>query len=80
MRLLELAEYLKNNIVKFFPNKIAIVVLYGSTVRGKDDEFSDLDMFAIVDKQKESNLPWEFVYQNYTIDFWKIKRIFVCQY
>ena len=56
MRLLELAEYLKNNIVKFFPNKKAIIVLYGSTVLGKDDEFSDLDMFAIVDKQKEPEL------------------------
>ncbi|UCG90617.1 MAG: hypothetical protein JSU57_02490 [Candidatus Heimdallarchaeota archaeon] len=72
MKLLELAGFLKDQAVKRFPNKIAIIVLYGSTAQGKDDEFSDLDMFAIVDKQEESNLPWEFLFQGHTVDFWKI--------
>jgi hypothetical protein len=72
LRLQEVAEYLKNNVIKLFPNKIAIIALYGSTVRGKDDEFSDLDMYAIVDKENECNLPLEFVFQNHTIDFWKM--------
>ncbi|MFX0150436.1 MAG: nucleotidyltransferase domain-containing protein, partial [Candidatus Hodarchaeota archaeon] len=43
MKLLELAKLLKNRVVKLFPNKIAVVVLYGSTAQGKDDKFSDLD-------------------------------------
>ncbi|MFX0050205.1 MAG: nucleotidyltransferase domain-containing protein [Candidatus Hermodarchaeota archaeon] len=72
MKLLELAKLLKNRVVKLFPNKIAVVVLYGSTAQGKDDKFSDLDIFAILDNKEESNLPWEFIFQDHTIDFWKM--------
>ncbi|MHA2246090.1 MAG: hypothetical protein ACXADY_14090 [Candidatus Hodarchaeales archaeon] len=72
MKLLELAGFLKDQAVKRFPNEIAIIVLYGSTAQGIDDEFSDLDLFAIVDNQEESNLPWEFMFQGHTVDFWKM--------
>ncbi|MFX1283653.1 MAG: hypothetical protein ACFFB5_08360 [Promethearchaeota archaeon] len=72
MKLIELAGFLKDQAVKLFPNEIAIVVLYGSTAQAIDNEFSDLDMFAIVDSQKESNLPWEFMFQGHTVDFWKM--------
>ncbi|MFX0171402.1 MAG: nucleotidyltransferase domain-containing protein [Candidatus Hodarchaeota archaeon] len=72
MKLLELAELLKTRVVKLFPNEIAVVVLYGSTAQGKDDKFSDLDMFAILDNKEESSLPWEFIFQGHTIDFWKM--------
>ncbi len=72
MKLLELAEYLKDQAVKQFPNEIAIIILYGSTAQALDDVFSDLDMFAIVDNQEESNLPWEFIFHDHPVDFWKI--------
>ena len=72
MKLLELAGFLKDQAVRRFPNEIAIIVLYGSTAQAIDDEYSDLDMFAIVDNQEESNLPWEFLFQGHTVDFWKI--------
>ena len=72
MSLLELAECLKNQAIKLFPDKIAIITLYGSTARKTDDQFSDLDMFAIVDNKEDTNLPWEFIFQNHTVDFWKM--------
>ena len=72
MKLLEVAEFLKNQAIKRFQNKIAIIVLYGSIARGKDDQFSDIDMFAIVDNQEDTDLPWEFVLQEHTVDFWKM--------
>ncbi|MFX0122708.1 MAG: hypothetical protein ACFFAE_03665 [Candidatus Hodarchaeota archaeon] len=72
MTLLELAECLKNQAVKNNPDKIAIIILYGSTVQEKDDKFSDLDMYAIVDNKEYTDLPWEFIFQNHTVDFWKM--------
>lgn len=72
MKLLELAGFLKDQAVKRFPNEIAIIVLYGSTAQRIDNEFSDLDMFAILDNQEKSNLPWEFMFQGHTVDFWKM--------
>lgn len=72
MTLLELAEYLKNQVVRKFPDKIAIIVLYGSTAQGKDNQFSDLDMYAILDNNADTDLPWEFIFQDHTVDFWKM--------
>jgi len=72
MTLLELAECLKNQAVKNFPDEIAIIVLYGSTAQKKDDQFSDLDMYAIVDNKADTDLPWEFIFQSHTVDFWKM--------
>ncbi|MFX1515484.1 MAG: hypothetical protein ACFFC6_04185 [Promethearchaeota archaeon] len=72
MTLLELAEYLKNLAVMKYPDKIAIIVLYGSTAQGKDNRFSDLDMYAILDNNTDTDLPWEFIFQGHTVDFWKM--------
>ncbi|MFX1505975.1 MAG: hypothetical protein ACFFDC_07655 [Promethearchaeota archaeon] len=72
MSLLELAENLKNQAIELFPDKIAIITLYGSAARETDDQFSDLDMFAIVDSKEDTDLPWEFIFQDHTVDFWKM--------
>ncbi|UCG01448.1 MAG: hypothetical protein JSW11_17745 [Candidatus Heimdallarchaeota archaeon] len=72
MTLLELSECLKNQAVRRNPDKIAIIVLYGSTAREKDNKFSDLDMYAIVDDNEDTDLPWEFIFQGHTVDFWKM--------
>jgi hypothetical protein len=72
MSLLELAKYLKNQAIELFTGKIAIITLYGSTARETDDQFSDLDMFAIVDNKEDTDLPWEFIFQDHTVDFWKM--------
>jgi len=72
MTLLELAKCLKNQVVMNYPDKIAIIVLYGSTAQGKDNKFSDLDMYAIVDNKADTDLPWEFIFQGHTVDFWKM--------
>ncbi|MFW9903837.1 MAG: hypothetical protein ACFFFH_05855 [Candidatus Thorarchaeota archaeon] len=72
MSLLELAECLKSQAIELFPDKIAIITLYGSTCRETDDQFSDLDMFAIVDNKEDTHLPWEFIFQDHTVDFWKM--------
>jgi len=72
MKLIEFAEYLKDQAVKRFPQEIAIIVLYGSTAQLIDNEYSDLDMFAIVDHQEECNLPWVFMFEEHPVDFWKI--------
>ncbi len=72
MTLLELVECLKKEAIKRNPDKIAIIILYGSTAHKKDNQFSDLDMYAIVDNKENTDLPWEFIFQDHTVDFWKM--------
>lgn len=72
MKLLDLAILLKDQVVELFPKKVAIIVLYGSVAQRTENKFSDLDMYAIVDEQKDTSLPWEFIYHDHTVDFWKM--------
>ncbi|MFX0065371.1 MAG: nucleotidyltransferase domain-containing protein, partial [Candidatus Hermodarchaeota archaeon] len=67
-----IAQFLANHALSSFPDSIAIIAVYGSVALGTEDEFSDIDMFAIVDNKSNTDLPWEFVLPKFTIDFWKI--------
>ncbi len=66
----EIAEILKEQTIKNHP-EIAIIVIYGSRASGDYNEFSDLDMFAIIDND-EKKFSVEFVFDNKTVDFWCI--------
>lgn len=72
MDLLELAQILVEQATKQFPKKIGIIAVYGSVALGTHGEFSDLDMYAIVDDKEETNLPWSFEYAGYPVDFWQM--------
>ncbi|MFX0013068.1 MAG: hypothetical protein ACFFB2_04505 [Promethearchaeota archaeon] len=72
MKLLDLAIFLKDQLLGHFPNKVGIIILYGSVAQRTEDEFSDLDMYAIVDDQEDTTLPWEFIFHGHTVDFWKM--------
>ncbi|MFW9916384.1 MAG: hypothetical protein ACFFGZ_12325 [Candidatus Thorarchaeota archaeon] len=72
MQLIDLAHYLADQAAQAFPEKIAIIAVYGSVALGNETAFSDLDMYAIVDNSEETDLPWEFIYDDYPVDFWKM--------
>ncbi|MFX0113660.1 MAG: hypothetical protein ACFFB3_03865 [Candidatus Hodarchaeota archaeon] len=72
MRLMDLARHLADQAAQAFPEKIAIIAVYGSVALGNQTAFSDLDMYAIVDKSEDTDLPWEFVIRDRPVDFWKM--------
>ena len=72
MDLLELAKKLAEKATKQFPEKIGIIAVYGSVALGTHGEFSDLDMYAIVDDKEDTNLPWSFEYTGFPVDFWQM--------
>ncbi|MFX1254512.1 MAG: hypothetical protein ACFFCZ_23060 [Promethearchaeota archaeon] len=67
-----IAQFLANHALLNFPDSIAIAAVYGSVALGTEDEFSDIDMFAIVENKSDTDLPWEFVLPKFTISFWKM--------
>ncbi|MFQ5820632.1 MAG: hypothetical protein ACE5I5_11635 [Candidatus Heimdallarchaeota archaeon] len=72
MDLLELAQILAEQATRQFPEKIGIIAVYGSVALGTYGEFSDLDMYAIVDEKEDTNLPWSFEYAGCPVDFWQM--------
>ena len=69
---LEIAKFLSKQAISRFSGKIAIITVYGSVALGTSNMYSDVDMFAIIDNEAETTLPWNFVLQGYTIEFWKM--------
>ncbi|MFX1536446.1 MAG: nucleotidyltransferase domain-containing protein [Promethearchaeota archaeon] len=72
MKKINIAQFLTNHALSSFPDSIAIIAVYGSVALGTENEFSDIDMFAIVENKSDTDLPWEFVLPKFTIDFWKM--------
>lgn len=68
MNMEEIAEILKNEVIKNHP-EIAIIAIYGSTAVSEQTEFSDLDMYAILDNE-DKKFSIEFVFNNQTVEFW----------
>ena len=66
MEIVELANNLKEHVIKKHQNA-AIIAIYGSTAIGENNEFSDLDMFAILDDEK-NKVDISFIYNDQTID------------
>ncbi len=55
---LELARYIVKESVKRWP-AIAVACVYGSVAAGTDTEHSDIDMYAILDNDGTTGLPWQ---------------------
>ncbi len=72
IKLINIAEFLAKQASSRFPDKIAIIAVYGSVALGTEREYSDIDMYAIVDNEADTDLPWNFIFQNQTIEFWKM--------
>ncbi|MFX1451581.1 MAG: nucleotidyltransferase domain-containing protein [Promethearchaeota archaeon] len=72
LKKIEIAEFLAKQASSRFPDGIAIIVVYGSVALGTEHEYSDIDMYAIVDNETDTDLPWNFIFQNQTIEFWKM--------
>ncbi|MHA1169415.1 MAG: hypothetical protein ACTSRU_16430 [Candidatus Hodarchaeales archaeon] len=70
MDLLELADFLKDKAVEHFSDQIGIIVVYGSCAVNNMTDYSDLDMYIIVDDQASIDLSWSFVYKNTAVDAW----------
>ncbi len=69
---LQIAEYLAQQATELFPKKIALIAVYGSYSFGTPNENSDLDMYAIVDNEDDTTLPWSFIFNGVPIDLWKM--------
>ncbi|NVM04943.1 MAG: nucleotidyltransferase domain-containing protein [Candidatus Helarchaeota archaeon] len=72
LKMIEIAEFLAKRATSRFPDKIAIIVVYGSVALGTEHEYSDIDMYAIVDNEADTDLPWNFIFQKQTVEFWKM--------
>lgn len=70
--MIEIAEFLAKRATSRFPDKIAIIAVYGSVALGTEHEYSDIDMYAIVDNEADTDLPWSFIFKNQTVEFWKM--------
>ncbi|MCG3259075.1 MAG: nucleotidyltransferase domain-containing protein [Candidatus Heimdallarchaeota archaeon] len=70
MNMEEISEILKEEVIKNHP-EIAIIAIYGSAARGQQTEFSDLDMYAVLDNE-EKKFEIHFVLNNQTAEFWCI--------
>ena len=70
MNMEEVAEILKEEVIKNHP-EIAIIAIYGSVARDQQTEFSDLDMYAVVDNE-DKKFEIHFTLNNQTVEFWCI--------
>ena len=70
MNIEEISEILKEEVIKNHP-EISIIAIYGSAARDQQTEYSDLDMYAIVDNE-ESKFEIQFMLDNQTVEFWCI--------
>ncbi|MHA1912238.1 MAG: nucleotidyltransferase domain-containing protein [Candidatus Kariarchaeaceae archaeon] len=68
----ELIQFLINKAIKTFPDKIALIITYGSSVTGGSTVYSDLDILAIVDDSEKFSLYWPFIYQDKAVEFWSM--------
>ena len=71
MNLLEIADVLKEHVANKYPD-VAIIAIYGSFASDTYNEFSDLDMYAIVDDKTTSNFTISFIFQDIPVEFWTI--------
>ena len=72
--LIKLAEFLSQQVIELYPNQIDIVAIYGSIAQNTQNQYSDLDMYAIA-SLKDSKLPfnnWSFIFQNRPVDLWAL--------
>jgi len=59
-------QELKERLLKRFPD--TKIILYGSKVRGDDEEFSDIDLLILVDSQVNRKLKEEITEITYDIE------------
>ncbi|MHA1551257.1 MAG: nucleotidyltransferase domain-containing protein [Candidatus Heimdallarchaeaceae archaeon] len=71
----ELITYFKEKLLEEYKEHIDLIVVYGSYARGTFNEFSDVDVFVLVDTEKRysgiTSLPWNFRYKNIGVDCWE---------
>ncbi len=71
----ELISYFKEKLLEEYKEHIDLIVVYGSYARGTFNEFSDVDVFVLVDAEKRysgiTSLPWNFRYKNIGVDCWE---------
>jgi hypothetical protein len=70
MNIEEVSEILKKEVLKNHP-EISIIAIYGSAARDHQTEFSDLDMYAIVDNE-DNKFEINFSLDGQTVEFWCI--------
>lgn len=70
MNIEEVSEILKEEVIKNHP-EISIIAIYGSAARGQQTDFSDLDMYAVLDNE-ENAFEIHFTLNNQTVEFWCI--------
>ncbi len=68
----ELIQYLIEKAIKTYPEKIALIITYGSSVTGGSTAYSDLDILAIVDDSEKFSLYCPFIYQEKAVEFWSM--------
>ncbi len=71
----DLISYFKEKLLEEYKEHIDLIVVYGSYARGTFNEFSDVDVFVLVDTEKRysgiTSLPWNFRYKNIGVDCWE---------
>ncbi len=73
--MLEEISFIKQKLIDEYKDVIELIVVYGSYARGTYNEFSDIDLFVLVDAEKRysgiTSLPWIYRYKNIVIDCWE---------
>ena len=68
-------DFIKDKLLEEYREVIELIVVYGSYARGTYNEYSDLDMFVLVDSEETytgiTSLPWIFRYKKTVIDCWE---------
>ena len=68
-------QFIKTRLLEEYKEVIELVIVYGSYARGNFSEFSDLDMFILIDSEERysglTSLPWIFQYRNVIVDCWE---------
>ncbi|MCG3224394.1 MAG: nucleotidyltransferase domain-containing protein, partial [Candidatus Heimdallarchaeota archaeon] len=71
----EVISFIKQKLLEEYKEVIDLIVVYGSYARGTYDEFSDVDIFVLVNADSRysgiTSLPWIFRYKNIGIDCWE---------
>ncbi len=68
-----IVELIKKATIKKFGQEIDLIAIYGSRARGTHEPSSDLEMFAVVDKRKNTNAEWFFLYKDIPVDLWTME-------
>jgi hypothetical protein len=68
-------DFIKQKLLEEYSEVIELIAVYGSYARDTYNEFSDLDMFVLVEAEERysgiTSLPWIFRYKNTIIDCWE---------